>query len=578
MKRSASTRVDHLQIAIPAGSEEAARAFYGALLALREVPKPPELRARGGLWFQSGAMAVHLGVDPDFRPATKGHVAFACAEYAALLARLRAAAIAIRTDSIPLQGRAHCYVDDPFGNRIELIDDAPDAANVDTSAEPTIVAVATPPGHGAIAIVRLSGAEARAIAAKLVAGVALEPRRATRVALVDESGRPIDDALALAFPAPHSATGEDVVEFHLHGAPVLAREVVRAAIACGARQAGPGEFTRRAFLAGKIDLDGVGAIGDLIAAETASAARAALANLGGGLLAKVTAMRATLREPLEQLAASIDFPDEVEEPARAPLAETLHALEGELAQLQRDGEVGRLLREGVSLAIVGPPNAGKSSLLNALLGEERAIVSELPGTTRDSIEERFVVDGVAVRAVDTAGIRAHADRIEALGIERSERAFESARILLLVLDASIPLSPSAESLLARSEGRARIVFFNKADLDTSAVRAVSGISVIGSTRWPKTLHELRAAIAQLGWGTERPDLERAHLAFGEQFDAVARALDALRSACAALDAHEPLDLVGNDLRLVDAALAQLSPAEASEEMLASIFTRFCIGK
>ncbi len=577
MKRYASTRVDHLQIAIPAGGEEAARAFYGALLALRELPKPPELLARGGLWFRSGSVAVHLGVDPDFRPAKKAHVAIACAEYATLLERLRAAQVAIQPDALPFEGRAHCYVADPFGNRIELIDDAPLPSHED-AAEPTIVAVATPPGHGAISIVRASGAGARALAAKLTAGAALAPRHATHVTLVDEDGRPLDDALALFFPAPHSATGEDVVEFHLHGAPVLARELVRAAIACGARQAEPGEFTRRAFLAGKLDLDGVGAIGDLIAAETASAARAALANLGGGLRAQIAGMRATLREPLERLAASIDFPDEVEEPARGPLAAMLGELESELVRLQRDGEVGRLLREGVSLAIVGPPNAGKSSLLNAFLGEERAIVSELPGTTRDSIEERFVVDGVAVRAIDTAGIRAHADRIEALGIERSQRAFESARVLLLVLDASAPLSEQAERLLARSEGRARIVFFNKADLGTSAVRAVSGHSVIGSTFWPQSLRELRAAIAQVGWGAAHPDLERAHLAFGGQFDAVARALDALRSARAALTAGEPLDLVGNDLRLVDAALAQLSPAEASEEMLASIFARFCIGK
>ena len=577
MKRYASSRVDHLQIAIPAGGEEAARAFYGALLALRELPKPTELLARGGLWFRGGSVAVHLGVDPDFRPARKAHVALACAEYATILERLRAAKIAIQPDALPFEGRAHCYVADPFGNRIELIDDAPLPATEDAD-EPTIVAVATPPGHGAITIVRASGVGARAVAARLTAGAALAPRHATRVTLVDEDGRPLDDALALFFPAPHSATGEDVVEFHLHGAPVLARELVRAAIACGARQAGPGEFTRRAFLAGKLDLDGVGAIGDLIVAETASAARAALANLGGALRAQIAGMRATLREPLERLAASIDFPDEVEEPARGPLAEMLGELESELARLQRDGEVGRLLREGVSLAIVGPPNAGKSSLLNAFLGEERAIVSDLPGTTRDSIEERFVVDGVAVRAVDTAGIRAHADRIEALGIERSQRAFESARILLLVLDASAPLSAQAEGLLARSEGRARIVFFNKADLGTSAVRAVAGHSVIGSTFWPQSLRELRAAIAQVGWGAAQPDLERAHLAFGGQFDAVARGLDALRSARAALAAGEPLDLVGNDLRIVDAALAQLSPAEASEEMLESIFARFCIGK
>ncbi|NNM99052.1 MAG: tRNA uridine-5-carboxymethylaminomethyl(34) synthesis GTPase MnmE [Candidatus Eremiobacteraeota bacterium] len=578
MKRYATARIEHLQIAIPAGGEDAARVFYGTLLALRELPKPAELAARGGLWFRSGSIALHLGIDPDFHPAGKAHVAFACSEYASVLARLAAAGVAVANDALPFEGRAHCYVADPFGNRIELIDDAPSAASEEANAEPTIVAVATPPGQGAISVVRVSGSRARSIAARLTGASALAPRHATRVALVDEAGRALDDALALSFPAPHSATGEDVVEFHLHGAPVLAREVVRAAIACGARQAAPGEFTRRAFLAGKLDLDGVGAIADLIAAESASAARAALANLGGALRARVAEMRSRLREPLERLAASIDFPDEVEEPARAPLADTVGELEGELARLQRDGEVGRLLREGVSLAIVGPPNAGKSSLLNTLLGEERAIVSDIPGTTRDSIEERFFIDGVAVRAIDTAGIRAHADKLEAMGIERSQRAFESARILLLVLDASLPLSTQGEELLARSEGRTRIVFFNKADLGTSAVRPVSGLSICGSVRWPQTLRELRAAIAQAGWGTEHPDLERAHLAFGEQFDAVARALEALRSARAALAADEALDLVGNDLRLVDAALAHLSPEAASEEMLAGIFARFCIGK
>ncbi len=577
MKRYATTRIDHLQIAIPAGGEGAARAFYGTLLGLRELPKPAELAARGGLWFRSASIALHLGVDPDFRPARKAHVALACADYDGVLARLAAAGVNAIPDDLPFEGRAHGYVADPFGNRVELIDDTPLAAN-DDAADPTIVAVATPPGQGAIAVVRLSGSRARTIALRLTGAAALPPRQATRVALVDEVGRPLDDALALYFPAPHSATGEDVVELHVHGAPVLAREVVRAAIACGARQAGPGEFTRRAFLAGKLDLDGVGAVGDLIAAETASAARAALANLGGALGARVAELRAALREPLERLAAAIDFPDEVEEPPRAPLAALLSELEDALTRLQRDGEAGRLLREGVSLAIVGPPNAGKSSLLNALLGEERAIVSNIPGTTRDSIEERFVIDGVAVRAIDTAGIRAHADPLEAMGIERSLRAFESARVLVLVFDASVPLSAHAEELLARSEGRTRIVFFNKADLGTSARREVSGISLCGSVRWPQSLQELRAAIARAGWGGTQPDLERAHLAFGEQFDAVARALEALRSARAALAADEALDLVGNDLRLVDAALAHLSLATASEEMLDGIFARFCIGK
>lgn len=413
---------------------------------------------------------------------------------------------------------------------------------------------------------------------------ALAPRLATNVTIADERGETIDRGLALFFPAPHSYTGEDLLELHVHGSPVVARELVRALLVCGARNAQPGEFTRRAFLNGKMDLNAALAVADLIDAETRSAARAALANLAGGLANDVRELRATLTSMLEELSAAIDFPDDVADPDPQRLRATIGSLVGELERLQRDGEAGRLVREGIGVAIVGPPNAGKSSLLNALLGEERAIVSEIPGTTRDTIEERIVVDGVPVRLIDTAGIRAHADRLESFGIERTRRALEGARIAIVVIDASQPLSPEARAVLDETRERAPIVFFNKADAgvheEIVALRRARGDTsgILGSVRDRQSLAALRAAIATAGWGGELPDLERPHLAALHEFEAVGIALEALRRAAGTLEAGEPVDLCAGELHRAFSALGHVSERGAAEEVLTGIFSRFCIGK
>ncbi|MBV9269749.1 MAG: tRNA uridine-5-carboxymethylaminomethyl(34) synthesis GTPase MnmE, partial [Candidatus Eremiobacteraeota bacterium] len=287
----------------------------------------------------------------------------------------------------------------------------------------TIAAVATPPGVGAIAVIRISGPKARAIASRLFhSQQPLAHRTAVYGEIRDESGKPIDKGLALLWEAPHSYTGEESVEFHIHGSPVVAREVIRALLASGARLAQPGEFTQRAFLNGKLDLHEASAVADLIEAQSRSAARAAVANLGGGLRVRVREIRGSIAALLEELAGAIDFPDEVPEPDRARVSQVIDSASTELHELQRTGEAGRAVREGVTVAIVGPPNAGKSSLLNALLGEERALVSEIAGTTRDTIEESITVHGMQMRLIDTAGIRNHADRLEAAGIERTRRA------------------------------------------------------------------------------------------------------------------------------------------------------------
>jgi tRNA modification GTPase len=418
------------------------------------------------------------------------------------------------------------------------------------------------------------------LTARLVrASAPLRPRVATYATIVDEDGRALDRGLAIAFPPPRSYTGEAMLELQIHGSPVVAREIVRALLACGARLAEPGEFTRRAFLNGKMDLHAAAAVADVIAAETRSAARAALANLDGGLTAEVRRLRSLLASLLEELAGAIDFPEEVPAPEATRLKAALAPIVARLEQLRRDGELGRLVREGLQVAIVGPPNAGKSSLLNALLGEERAIVSEIPGTTRDTIEESITIDGVPIRLVDTAGIRAHADRIEANGIARTQRALRAARIALVVIDGSQPLTAEARNVLEQTRDRERVLFLNKADLGEVAARELAGFQAIaGSVRDAQTLRRLRERIAQLGWGGERLDLDHPHLASLRELDAVAEALDALERALNTLEIGDPPDFITGELQRAFSALGHVSEQVGAEEIVDGVFARFCIGK
>ncbi len=451
----------------------------------------------------------------------------------------------------------------------------------------TIAAVATPPGKGAIAIVRCSGPDARAIAARVFRSrEPLHDRVVTYGEIVDVDGAVIDHGLALAMDAPRTVTGDDVVELHVHGSPVVARETLRALLHAGARAAGPGEFTRRAFLNGKLDLSAAEAVADVIDAESRAAARAAQANLAGGLRAAVDGARAALSMVLEELAGAIDYPDEVPEPSRERVAEVVNGVDARLDALVRDWERGRVVREGVSLAIVGPPNAGKSSLLNALLGEERAIVSEIAGTTRDVIDETFAIDGVPVRVLDTAGLRASDDAIERMGIDRARRALGAAAVALVVVDGSRTLDADARAVLEQTRGRERVVLFNKRDLGTAGYDArdaaerdaLCGTAIASSAYTETTLAELRRAIACAGWHGETVDLARPHLASARQADAVARACESLAHARGTLLRGEPVDLIAPELLGAAAALGEITGAAATEAMLDGIFARFCIGK
>jgi tRNA modification GTPase len=446
----------------------------------------------------------------------------------------------------------------------------------------TIAAIATPPGRGAIAIVRCSGPDARRIVARVFhARSPLADRVATYGEIRGVDGAVLDRGLALAMDAPRTVTGEDVVELHVHGSPFVAAETLRALLHAGARAAGPGEFTRRAFLNGKLDLSAAEAVADVIEAESRAQTQLAQANLAGALRTAIDAIRADAMALLEELAGAIDYPDEVPEPERAATTRRLHAFDAALDALVRDWERGRLVREGVSVAIVGPPNAGKSSLLNALLGEDRAIVAPLAGTTRDAIEERVFVAGVPVRVTDTAGIRASEDPVERIGIARARRALEDAAVALVVIDGSQALDADARAILTQTRERPRIVFFNKSDLGSNGYDARDDAerdALLGSVRDARTIASLSAAIEAAGWGGERLDLARPHLASARHADAVARARDAFADARATLDAGDALDLIAPSLLGAVAALGEITGAAATEAMLDGVFARFCIGK
>jgi tRNA modification GTPase len=458
----------------------------------------------------------------------------------------------------------------------------PTAGSSSRPSSDTIAAIATPPGRGAIAIVRCSGPEARPVAARVFRSRApLRDRVATFGEVLDVDGTVLDRGLALAMDGPRTVTGEDVVELHVHGSPFVAAETLRALVHAGARPAGPGEFTRRAFLNGKLDLSAAEAVADVIEAESRASAQAAQANLAGALRAAIDAARAELATVLEELSAAIDYPDEVAEPDRTATAARVAEIDGRLAELVHAWERGRFVREGLALAIVGPPNAGKSSLLNALVGEERAIVAPVAGTTRDVIEERVFVGGVPVRVLDTAGLRSTDDAVERIGVDRARRALAGAAVALVVIDGSRPLDADARAVLFETRGRARIVFFNKRDEGRSGYDMrdeAERDALHGSVYDHATIAALGDAIERIGWQGERIDVTRPHLASARHADAVARAREALAEAGATLAAGDALDLIAPALLAAVAALGEITGAVATEAMLEGIFARFCIGK
>ncbi len=444
------------------------------------------------------------------------------------------------------------------------------------STADTIVAVATPHGRGGLGVVRMSGPESAAIAQRLTSReLPFEPRHATLAVVRD-----IDQVVVTWFAAPHSYTGEDVVEISGHGSPWLLQSIVESACAAGARLSQPGEFTLRAYLHGRLDLIQAEAVADLIDAVTPLQARVAFDQLEGTLTSAVQRIDAQLFDLAAKLEASLDFPDEgFHFITRTNASADLAAVQTELERLITDGRRGRLIREGRLVVIAGRPNVGKSSLFNALIGTNRAIVTPLAGTTRDLLTEQVDVCGVPLTLVDTAGLRESADVIEEEGVRRAEQAREVAALTLLVLDGSQPLDGDDQRLLAETGGP-RVVIANKADLPS--VWSGSGIAVSAVTG--RGLDELRAAIvgALSGEsgdtaGTEdlrdvpRVSNQRHLLQLEGAVTAVTRSLEQLNQG-----ATEELVLA----ELTDAreALEALTGKRTSDDLLRHIFSTFCVGK
>ncbi|WP_285446081.1 tRNA uridine-5-carboxymethylaminomethyl(34) synthesis GTPase MnmE [Xanthomonas sp. fls2-241-TYG-148] len=440
----------------------------------------------------------------------------------------------------------------------------------------TIVAIATAAGTGGIGIVRLSGPQSVQIAAALgIAG--LQPRHARYARFRDARGEVIDDGIAVWFPAPHSFTGEEVVELQGHGSPVLLRQLVARCIAVGARQARAGEFSERAFLNGRLDLAQAEAIADLIAAGDLRAARAARRSLDGVFSRRVDAVSESLTRLRIHVEAAIDFADEpLDTLGGAQVREELTRTRALLAQLLRDAERGRKLRDGLHAVLIGPPNAGKSSLLNALAGSERAIVTDVAGTTRDTLHEAIQLDGFELTLVDTAGLREGGDAIEREGMRRARAELQRADLALIVLDARDPQAARDALGDAIDAVPRRLWIHNKCDLlavagpmDADAI-AVSAMTGQGLERLHTRLRELA-----LGDGIESVDGE---------FSARTRHVDALHRAEQHADAadlelrYEQLELAAEELRLAHEALGEITGKLSADDLLGKIFSSFCIGK
>jgi tRNA modification GTPase len=444
-----------------------------------------------------------------------------------------------------------------------------------------IAAIATASGYGGIGIVRLSGPELSPFFDGIL-GAHPTPRHARYLEFTDAGGEPLDSGIALYFPAPHSFTGEHVLELQGHGGPAVLQLLLQRCVELGARLAEPGEFTRRAFLNGRLDLAQAESVADLIEASTASAARAAVRSLRGELSIRVNRLVEELVVLRTFTEATLDFPDEeVEFLREGDVRRRIAALLEALSDILRHAREGRLLRDGLRVALVGQPNVGKSSLLNRLAGEEVAIVTPIAGTTRDTIRQAVQIRGVPLHIVDTAGLREAQDEVERIGIARTWTAVEEADLVLVILDARLGFSDADRAIAERlPSGVGRIVVHNKIDLaGVSASRSTAaGVPQVRlSARTGEGIDLLAEAMLESAGSSSEP---------GESFLARERHVVALREAAAHLElaasraAEEPvaIEILAEELRLAQDALAAITGEFTPDDLLGEIFSRFCIGK
>lgn len=450
----------------------------------------------------------------------------------------------------------------------------------------TIAAISTAPGIGAIAVVRLSGKNAFEISKKIfrLDGGNREvdefkPNHATHGFIRDpKSADTIDEVVLTAFKAPHTYTGEDLVEISCHGGPVVTAEILALLLNNGARLARPGEFTQRAFMAGRIDLTQAEAVLDVIQAKTSRQGRRALSALTGALGERIRNVRNALLELLTRVVAGIDFPEEIGDAPEPEIETVIAKALGELEDLARTARTGRFLREGLRLAIIGRPNAGKSSLLNRLLQFERAIVTHIPGTTRDSLEEMLDLSGIPIVLVDTAGIRHTEDHVEQIGIQRSKRAIVEADLALFMVDLTQGWGEAEDQILKLLEEKPYLLIGNKIDAPIKKnFDAPDGNKVLDiSAMTGQNITELTGAIESFVFSDqtmrEGPSLN------ARQAELCLKAAAALRLVQQTVEAGYPQDCLATDLKTAVDALSEISGQSVSEEVITQVFATFCIGK
>lgn len=438
--------------------------------------------------------------------------------------------------------------------------------------EDSIFALSTPAG-GAIAVIRISGASAQSTLNRIFTGK-LKPRYMA-FGHIKQCDTVLDEAMAAFFPAPNSYTGEDMAEIYSHGGSAVVSSILELLACLGLRMAEPGEFTRRAFLNGKLDLAQSEAVMDVINASTRRSAAAALEQLRGSLSDKLKELESKLTDALSGVNAAIDYPEELEEDVLTQLPFKLNAVADELDRLISNGLKSRVLRDGVRVVISGKPNAGKSSLLNAMLGTERAIVTCIPGTTRDTLEERIDIGGIPVRLIDTAGIRDTEDIVEGIGIDRAKTALSEADLILLAFDGADGWTDEDTELIKLTADKPRIAALAKSDLpqvlEASDINALADIPVYTvSSLTGEGINELKTAISKV----IALDEESALVTNARHIACLEKALAALLSAVEAIEA----DCIATDIREALLALAAITGSNADSKVIDRIFERFCVGK
>ena len=445
----------------------------------------------------------------------------------------------------------------------------------------TIAAIATAAGEGAIAVIRISGPKTCDIADEIFSGPVktYQTHTAHYGQILAKDGSAIDSVLLLFMKGPRSYTGEDTVEISCHGGSLVTRRVLERIIEAGALPAQPGEFSLQAFLNGKLDLAQAEAVQQLIAAKSELALKNAEQQLSGALSGKIAHFQTQLTSIAAILEAWVDFPEEgLEFAAFDELIERLKLIQSEMIRLSNTFHDGKLLHDGFSLCLLGSPNVGKSSLMNALLGKERAIVTEIAGTTRDILEEEMRLSGLHFRLIDTAGIRETDEVIEQEGIRRSRKAMQEADLILLLLDASRPLAQSDRDLLAAVLPEKTIVVWNKIDLSSPSEPIAHQPQVLISARTKAGLEQLKAAIDQVIWRAGPPSKDEVAIAKLRHHTALQNSISAVQAVIEGLQSRVSAEFVASDMRHALNELGTIIGVNVTEEILTSIFSQFCLGK